>query len=166
MVMGMVKGKLLLRGWRQRDEDGESGQALVELAISLSLLLLLMLGAVEFAQIAYAAIEVSNAANAGSSWGSMKSSYASDATGIANAAANDATMSGLTNFTTTSSVSCQCSDGTVINCATDNNSCTGTHAEATVTVNTSASFNPLIHIPGLANTITLTGQSIRKCGGD
>jgi Flp pilus assembly protein TadG len=160
----MAKRTLLLRGWMHRNEDGESGQALVELAISLSLLVLLMLGAVEFAQIAYAAIEVSNAANAGSSYGSESSGNAGDTTGISNAAANDATMSGLTNFTTTSSYSCICSDGTASTCSIGD--CSNSHIEATVTVNTSASFNPVIHIPGLPNTITLHGQSIRKCGGN
>jgi len=163
--MGMAKGRLLLRGWMQRNEDGESGQALVELAISLSLLLLLMLGAVEFAQIAYAAIEVSNAANAGSSYGSSNCGYAGDASGISAAAAGDATLSGLTNFTTTSSMSCKCSDGTAISC-TDNTTCSNLHVVTTVTVNTSATFNPVMHIPGLPNVVTLTGQSVRACGGD
>jgi len=162
--MEMANGRLLLRGWAQRNEDGESGQALVELAISLSLLLLLMLGAVEFAQIAYAAIEVSNAANAGSSYGSSSCGYAGDTTGISAAAASDATLSGLKSFTTTSSLSCKCSDGTAISC-TDNTTCSNSHVIATVTVNTSATFNPVIHIPGLPNTITLNGQSIRACGG-
>lgn len=163
--MGMAKIRLLPKAWMQRSGDSESGQALVELGISLSLLLLLMLGAVEFAQIAYAAIEVSNAANAGSSYASLKTGNAGDTTGITNAATNDATLSGLNNFTVNSSVGCKCADGTVISC-TDNITCGSQRVIATVTVNTSATFNPLIHIPGLPNNITLTGQSIRVCGGN
>jgi len=160
--MEMVKRKLLPRGWMKRNENAESGQALIELALSLSLMLLLMLGAVEFGHVAYAAIEVSNAAAAGSAYGSQASGYAGDTQGIANAAQNDANFSGLTSFTATSFYTCSCSDGTASTCTIGD--CPNSHIEVSVTVNTSASFKPLVHVPGLPSTITLRGQSIRKCG--
>ena len=50
---------------------GEDGQALIETSISASLLILLMLGAVEFGRAAYVAIEVSNAARAAAQYGAM-----------------------------------------------------------------------------------------------
>ena len=48
-----------------------SGQALVEAALVLPLLLLLILGALETGSIAYNAIEVENAAEAGALYGSL-----------------------------------------------------------------------------------------------
>lgn len=49
---GLMKGR----------QGNEAGQALVELALAVPLLFMLLIGAVEFARVVYAAIEVSNAA--------------------------------------------------------------------------------------------------------
>ena len=137
----------------------ESGQAFLETAVALPLLALLLLGAVEFARVAYAAIEVSNAASAGARYAVQSGYTASDATGIQNAASADA--ANLSSLTTTSSTSCVCSDGSASTCA--NTDCTNSHIEETVTVNTSTTFAPLIHLPGFPKTITLNGQAIQRC---
>ncbi len=46
------------------ESSGQSGQALIELAVSMPLFLLLLLGAAEFGRIAYMAIELTDAAKA------------------------------------------------------------------------------------------------------
>lgn len=56
--------------------DNESGQSLVEMALSLPLLVLLLLGTVELAQVCYGAIAVSNAAKAAAQYAAQNSTTA------------------------------------------------------------------------------------------
>ena len=139
-------------------KDGE-GQALVETALIFPLLITMLVGTAELARVAYAAIEVSNAARAGAQYGAQNGYTASDTTGISTAASNDA--ANLSGLTTTSSYSCVCSDGTASTCQTSD--CSSSHIEETLTVNTQVTFNPVIHLPGLPTTFTLNGQAIQKC---
>lgn len=138
---------------------GESGQSLVETALVFPLLATIVVGAAEMGRVAYAAIEVANAARAGVAYGTQSGAAASDTTGIATAASKDA--GNLTTLTTTSSYSCICSDGTASTCA--NTDCTNSHIEQTLTVNTTATIDPIFHLPGLPTTYTLKGQAIQKC---
>lgn len=134
------------------------GQALMEAALSLPLLLLLLVGAVEFARVAYAAIEVSNAASAGAEYGAQNSAAAGDLTGISTASQDDA--SNISLGTTRASISCICSDGTASTCAPTD--CSASHIEQILTVKTQANFTPVIHVVGLPVAFTLTGQAVRK----
>lgn len=148
--------------WRSRSsgaDDRESGQALVETALLFPVLIALLVGTLEMARVAYAAIEVANAARAGAQYGAQNGYTAQDATGISNAAADDA--ANLTGLTTTSSHACVCSDGTASTCQP--NDCPSSHKEETLTVNTQVTFDPVIHLPGIPNTYTLKGQAIQKC---
>lgn len=142
----------------RRPDERSSGQALLETALTASLFTLLLVGVAEFGRLAFAAIEVSNAAGAGARYASQ-AGEAADQTGIQNAAANDA--GNLTGLTTTSSHSCICSDGSSSTCSTGD--CSSSHIEDTVTVNTQVSFDPLFHLPGLPKTFTLKGQAVEKC---
>jgi Flp pilus assembly protein TadG len=54
---------------RIRQHRCESGQALVELALMMPIMMLLLVGALALARVAYAAIEVSNAAKAAVQYG-------------------------------------------------------------------------------------------------
>jgi Flp pilus assembly protein TadG len=148
--------------WRRSSapgRDGECGQALVETALIFPLLIAILLGAAELARVAFAAIEVANAARAGAQYGAQNGFTASDTSGIATAASSDA--ANLTGLTTTSSYTCVCSDGTSSTCLTSD--CASSHIEQTLTVNTTLTFDPVIHLPGLPKTYTLTGQAIQKC---
>jgi Flp pilus assembly protein TadG len=149
----------VLRRIKMADTDAESGQALVETAVAVVLLTTVLVGGAELARVAYAAIEVANAARAGAQYGTQSGHTVSDTTGIQTAAATDA--SNLTGFSATSSYTCVCSDGTASTCqATD---CANSHIEQTLTVNTQATFDPIIHLPGLPRTYTLKGRAIQKC---
>jgi len=136
-----------------------SGQALVETALTVPLLILLLVGVAELGRLAFAAIEVSNAARAGAAYGAQNGNTASDTNGIATAAANDA--ANLNGLSTTSSYSCICSDGSSSTCG--NTDCPNSHIEEILTVNTQVSFNPMIHLPGLPTSFTLRGQAVQKC---
>ncbi len=142
------------------DRGGEAGQALVELALTMPLLILLLIGAAELARVAYAAIEVSNAARAGAQYGAQSSTFSGDTGGIQNAAAADA--GNLTGLNTSSSLSYTCSDGTTP--TSSPLACTSNTAtvEGVLTVVTQATFDPLIHLPGLSRTFTLTGRAQQK----
>src|SRR5215469_16251648 len=141
---------------------GESGQAIVESALVMPLLATILLGSAELARVAYTAIQVSNAAKAGVQYGTSGSGAGcnvSDTTGIQNAAISDA--ANLTGLAATPSISCICSDGSASTCQPGD--CSNSHSETILTVNTQATFDPVIHLPGLPTTFTLRGQAIRKC---
>jgi Flp pilus assembly protein TadG len=147
------------RGLLTRLCNGSAGQSLIEVALSVPIFVLLLVGAAEFGTVLYVAIEVSDAARDGAVYGAQNGSTASDTTGIATAASNGA--ANLSGLTTTSSYSCACSDGTSSTCAVDD--CANSHIEETVTVNTQISFTPVIHLPAIPSTFTLKGKAVQKC---
>lgn len=91
-------GRLFSKVWRgshpmkqvdRTDQRGSRGQALVELAILLPFLLVLMLGAGDFARGITAYIELGNMAREGAHFGSMNAANAVNTAGIAQAALNE-----------------------------------------------------------------------------
>lgn len=140
-------------GWLRKLANRDSGQTLVETALTVPLLSLLLLGAVEFGRAAYAAIEVTNAANAGAFYGATTG----DLSGIQRAAQNDA--GNLNGLTATGSFTYTCSDGSVYS---DSTQCpaAGAHVITVLTVNTSFNFNLLVQAPGFGGGFTMTGQAV------
>ncbi len=140
---------------------GEHGQALVETALTIPLLLLLLLGAAELARVAYAAIEISNAARAAVQYAAQSEGNMNDTPGITTAAQNDA--ANLTGVMVTVSLGNSCSDSSTYNALTKG--CTGTFGQLlpNVTVTTSVNFDPLLYMPYLPNTIALHGQATEDC---
>ncbi len=67
----------------------DKGQAFVESALVLPIFILLLVGAAEVGRIAFASIEVSNAARSGVSDGAQNHATASDTSGIQTAATQD-----------------------------------------------------------------------------
>lgn len=139
---------------------GQAGGALIETALTVPLLIILVLGAVELAQVAYASIEVANAARAGVAYGAQNGGTAGDTTGITYAATHDAAnVPSLTVGTPT--ISYICSDGTAATgLPTD---CSNSHIEEILTVTTQATVSSIVHLPGLPNSYTLYGQATEKC---
>ena len=137
------------------------GQALVELALMFPIFLLLIVGAAEFGRLAYAAIEVANAARAGAAYGAQSHITASDTAGIQLAATQDAPN--ITGVTATSINSCACSSGGTITCSTALTACPSpARIIEYVSVNTTATVGPLFNYPGLPHTFTLTGQATMR----
>jgi Flp pilus assembly protein TadG len=155
-------------GWRLAFKspalDGEQGQALVEMALVIPLLLLMLVGVIEFGRIAYFSIEVSNAAHAGVQYGAQSRASAADNAGMVQAALNDGqNVSGLI---ATASHSCVCSNGSATppsapNCALSDCS-SGQRLTVYVQVNTSATVSPLIQYPGVPASFSLSGQAIMR----
>lgn len=134
------------------------GSALIEAALVTPMLATLLLGAADLAQVARTSVEVSNAAKAGAQYGAQTGYTAQDTTGIATAAQSE--VPDLT-LTTTSSYSCVCSDGSSSTC--QNTDCPTSHIEETVTVNTQATITPVVQIPALPSTWTVSGQAVQRC---
>lgn len=148
----------------------DGGGALVETALSMSLLVALMFGAVEFGRLAFAAIEVNNAAKAAAQYGAQNRVTSADLAGMLNAAQNEyfnpSTLH-LISPTASSGYTCDCADaanGTTVACSNSiaSPACPGSYMEVTITVQTQASFDPLIHVPGIPGPFTLTGVAKQK----
>jgi Flp pilus assembly protein TadG len=136
----------------------DSGQALIETAVSLTVCVTILLGAAEFGRIAYASIEVANAAHAGVSYGAESHASASDYSGMRTAATQEAPdVSGMS---ATASHFCKCSDGTASTCnVTD---CSLSRIIVYVKVTTTATVDPKIYVPGLPKSYTVNGSAIMR----
>lgn len=139
----------------------EDAQSLIELTLVIPLFLLLLIGSAELARVAWAAILTANAARAGAAYGSQSVNTATKGAVIQAYAANDGVN--LTNLVTTPTTFCTCSNGNTIGSCV-NTALTDCPAPATifnyVQVNTSSTVTPLLHLPGLPRTFTVTGQAI------
>jgi Flp pilus assembly protein TadG len=160
----------------RRKHGRQSGQALVELAFILPVLLLLALGVIEIGRYAYISILVGNAAHAGALYASLGASQANDSTGIQNAALYDfaGATSGTTatngqvagNLNVSSVQSCGCDSGgsvTTAVCDKKANPTAGTcatgHWVVAVSVTASGTFNSLFNYPGIPTSIAVSRTS-------
>ncbi len=166
-MAGMIRS-LLKWCARVPQPCGESGQALIETSIASTLLVLLLLGAVELGRMAYAAIEVSNAARAAAQYGAMgggafltSDATGLDATGMLNAAQADAgNLGSAVQWNGNPTYSCSCTGGGTPSCTPPAipSGCTTSHLVIKINVKVKATFNPLIYIPLWAHTgISLYG---------
>lgn len=137
---------------------GESGQSIMELALTLPMLLLILVGVAEFGRFAYASIEVNNAARAGVQYGAQSQFTASDVAGMKLAATQDGPD--FTQMSATAKNFCSCADGSASTCAIGD--CSASHVVEYVQVNTTAIVNPIFSYPGISNTLTLRGQAIMR----
>jgi hypothetical protein len=150
LLGGAIAGRMFSRE--------NSGQALVEAAIGMSVCVTILIGASEFGRMAYASIEVANAAHAGVAYGSLSHTDAADNAGMQLAATQEAPdVSGIS---ATASHFCKCSDGTASTCAVTD--CSLTRIIEYVQVQTTATYDPKIYVPGLARSYTLHGNAIMR----
>lgn len=145
----------------------ERAQSLIELSLVMPVLFAILVGVVELGRMAYVAIEVSNAANAGVLYGTQNLFTAVDTNGMKSAAIKDAAdMSKWTgsNLTATATQSCTCTNGTVITCSNAGTNCTTpARIQMNVQVNTQAKVNLLfVYHNGKPTSYTLYGQAIMR----
>jgi len=134
------------------------GQAAVELALSVPLLLMMFLVVVETGRAFYIAISVANAARAGVQYGAQNLTTANDNAGMQLAASNDAPN--LTSMTATASHFCVCSDGTASTClATD---CASSHRLVYTQLITAAPYSPLINFMGVLPAMSVPGKATMR----
>lgn len=147
----------------RRALPGGSGQSLVELALTMPLFILILIGTVEFARFAWATIEAASAARAGASYGAQSHITAADTSGIEAVALNDGVnLAGLT-ATATQSCACSTAPSSTITCSTALTACPSPATiQVYVQVNTSATVTPLMSYPGLPSQFTAQGQAIME----
>lgn len=150
----------------------ESGQGMLELALCLPVFALILLASAEIANLAWASIQLNNAAHAGAQFGSLSRANASDpiivATGIGaieTAAQNESPKLTLT-FPTAPAQACSCIDPSTGNTGAGSTGCqTLTECPSpyiifdNITVNVRAVVKPLIHYPGLPASYTLNAAA-------
>jgi Flp pilus assembly protein TadG len=142
----------------QRERRSSRGQAAVELALSVPLLILLLLVVIEAGRICLIAISLASAARAGVQYGAQSLITVNDNAGMQNAASADAPN--LPSMLATGSHFCLCSDGSASTClATD---CAANHRLVYAQTNTSATYTPLVIWPGMPIAMTLTGKAILR----
>ena len=139
----------------RRHWASDAGSALVELAVTLPLLVLVMAGAIDFARVFYMGMELTNAARAGAQYGAYNPAQSGDIAGMRTTATGSVNITGVT---ATASRTCQCatSAGT-FSAATCTTTCpSGQHLVVTVTVTTSKAFTTLMgSFPGIPRTVSL-----------
>jgi len=137
-----------LRDLVRRDD----GASVVEVALLMPVLLLMLVGAVDFGQAYYSAIEVEAAAEAGALYGTQQPT---DTAGMQAAAILDAPD--VTGLTATATYGCQCSDGTGVslNCSSAPTNCSSNVVNY-VQVSTSATYTAILRFPGIPITIPLS----------
>jgi TadE-like protein len=155
----------------QRHLSPDKGQAFVELALVLPVFMMLLVGVAEVGRLAYASIEVNNAARAGVAYAAQTSTTAADSTNITLAAQQDGSNIISSDLTVTPTYSCSCESNT--GTMSSLNSCGKADANLTtcggtsrivviVTVDTAAPVGTLFHFPGIASTVTLRGHAVMR----
>ena len=129
----------------------------MELAVCLPLLVLMMVGAADFARVFYTSIELNNAARAGAQYGASNLACSGDTSGMQNAA--KAAAVDVTPVSAVASRTCQCFDdsggpGAVIACGTG--VCPTGHRVITVTVTAGKTFTPIENYAGIFGPVALT----------
>ncbi len=141
--------------------SAEHGASLLELAMVMPLLLLLLMGAVDFGRAYYLAQEIGGAAHAGAEYGAI---YPTDTTGMRTAALNDAAnVPGVSVSVPT--YGCECSDTST----TANTNCTSTLSCSSnanivywVKVKVSATYKTWFPWPGIPSSMTLSRTAVMR----
>lgn len=150
---------------RRMHEDGtDSGQAMVELALTMPILVIMLLAAVQLGIVAYASIEVANSAKAAAQYGAQNPGTSTDTATMQSLAVKEAADYGITlntPITATRSAGCAKS-GTVTAGGTLTCTSTGGYVVQTLTISTSARVTPKFHLPGLGPSFTVYGSAVQE----
>ena len=161
--MATIRGKRR-NWWLRLFGRDERGGALVELALTVPILGVLLVGASEFATLEYDSIEVTNAARAGVAYGSQSTTTAADLTGMQTAATNDG--SNVAGLQATAIEFWSCSKAPAVQYSSASAAATacpvGYHVLNYVQVNTTVTVTPSIAVPGLPASYTMTGVAVMR----
>jgi Flp pilus assembly protein TadG len=154
--------RCVIAGLRRRRDGRDAGQALVELAVVLPLLLLMLLGAIDLGRLAFLAVEVTSAARAGTMYGAQSQTTAQDTAGMQLTAQNDADV---TLKTASGARSCRCSGGTAdVSCTSTTPCPSGQRMVTYVTVTAAVDYVPWFPYPGVPGTMTITRTASMRVG--
>ena len=134
---------------------------MIEFALLAPVVLLLVVGAIDFGTFIYQKMQLQSAARAGAQYAIQSDATVSDTAGILNAA-QIASEVDFTGVTPTITQYCACSDG-IETTPDGSGSCGGTCAGGEfpglyVRVNLTGRFSPLFPIAGISNLVSSTGS--------
>lgn len=177
--MKTMRGKLALMRWLAHLRRSDHGSAIVETAMVFPVFIALLLGAVEFGDLAYKANEMTNGARAAAQYAAMNGGGYADCKnnipgatmttctgGVLAAAQADAGLAAksCSNFAVQEQTACVCSGAsagtTCTSSSTSGYACSSGRVLATVSIYTSASCSPVSSVPNLfplSKTFTLSG---------
>jgi Flp pilus assembly protein TadG len=131
----------------------EGGSALVEMALIVPILMVPILGAVDFGRGFYLGQELASAAHAGAAYGAQNPTDTAGMKAAALAAAPD--LTGISIATPT--YGCECANGSSFNAnCSSTPTCTGSNAVYLVSVTATVSYTPLIKWPGIPSPISIS----------
>jgi len=138
-----------------QQKHNERGSAMVELALSVVVLVMIMTGVIEFGRMFYFASEVANAARAGVQYAVVNPSSASSLTTLQTAATNDAID--MTNLTATATRTCECDSGSAVDCTTG--TCVSGSVRTYVKVVATAPFRTIGNYHWIPRPISMSAQA-------
>jgi Flp pilus assembly protein TadG len=138
----------------RRSSRREKGQAIIELALILPVLLLLTLGIIDFGRAAYYYIEVSDATKAAAQYGSQSMADAENTNNITQAAQNSARDIAAGLGVTVAPLQCGCPGAAAGGCPAAG--CT--YPIVYLTVNTTYTFTPMFSYPGVPASFNMAGN--------
>lgn len=148
----------------------ERGAALVELAISLPILAVILVGTIDFGRAFRTAMVITDAVRAGAQYGSYSLANSADAAGTTAAAAAVLAANGLSSGPApVSTTSCGCLDEdnpnappSPIACPTPYPCSAGSHLVVDVTVTAARTFSLANPFPGIPNGIVITRSATMR----
>ncbi len=157
LVRAVTSAVTSVRGQLSILHAADRGSALVELAVTLPLLVLLVVGVADFARVFHVSMALTNAARAGAQYGSQNNKHTDTANMVTTATA----AAGTVPITAVASYLCECATdaGTFTATSPANNcsaTCAGGHLAIQVTVTTTSTFNTISQFPGIPHTLTMT----------
>lgn len=152
----------MLKKNRSAKARGQRGAALVELAVTLPLLAVILVGTIDFGRAFRLAMILTNAARAGAQYGAQSVYNSGDVAGMQNAALTVLSANGtVSGVSATASRVCYCANGSgtfgaPFACPVVN-PCTSTeHLVVSVSVTAQGTFSLTTPFPGLPNGLVLT----------
>ena len=137
---------------------GRRGTSTLGMALTLTLLGVLVLGAADLGRLAYDLTLVANAVGAGLSDGSMGHSEASDGTKDRNLGVAD--KQDVEGVSVVSNRFCQCADGSVVSC--DDGTCSVGTPRIYVWVRAYKVYQTILPYPGIPSSITLDREGFMR----
>lgn len=142
-------------------QNAKEGVAAVEFALIASVLVPLFIAAVSLGLASWTKMQVGNAARAGAVYAV---NHGFDIIGIGTAAQNATALSDITVISTPALLSCTDPASGQISFANSAKTCPGTGSPPGdyVTVTTQRSYSFILSLPGMADTVTLSGKAVAR----
>ena len=140
-------------GGLNRQRDVRRGGAAVELIVVFPVVLLLLIGVIDYGRVFYTSVTVANAARAGAEYGQSEVGHQVAIDSMMARAQLDGNEAGT--LTLAARMFCECGGGSNVSCGL----CAGVAPEVYVEVTATKAVSMYLPYPGLPNTITVTRKA-------